>query len=52
MGECAYDGCTETATRKVRTVLGVEPYCDKHAWIVREIEREWDQAEADYLEQF
>lgn len=49
---CTYDGCSDPVTTKVRTVLGIERFCDKHGWIVRQIESEWDHAEAEYLEQF
>ena len=48
---CAFrDECVESAVATVKTVLGPERFCQKHAAYVRMIEAEWDQAEADYYE--
>lgn len=49
--ECAFDGCNEQATTRVRWVLGVEEFCEFHGRYVAMVEREWDEAEAEMLEQ-
>lgn len=48
---CEYDGCEKVATSIVRTVLGRKSFCPNHAYLVRSIERDWDEAEAAYLDQ-
>ena len=48
---CDMDDCPEPSTRVVRTVLGPKPFCERHGRWVRMVEREWDEAEAEYLEQ-
>lgn len=48
---CSFDDCTEEATCRARTVLGVKPFCTKHGHYVALIEQEWDDAEGEYLEQ-
>ncbi len=44
---CEFEGCELPATCTVRTVTGPKRLCDEHGWIVREIEAEWDRAEAE-----
>lgn len=39
--------CTEPATERVRSVLGVNYYCKRHAWLVAANEADWDRAEVE-----
>lgn len=48
---CAHEKCARPATTEVKWLLGREWFCADHAAWVRMVESEWDQAEADYLEQ-
>lgn len=50
--ECEYETCDVPPTSQVRTVLGLQWFCAHHAALVRSIEREWDRAEAEMLEQW
>jgi hypothetical protein len=45
------EGCEKPATCKVNTILGWRYYCEAHGGFVAMVEAEWDQAEAEYLEQ-
>jgi hypothetical protein len=45
------DDCDLVATCRVRTVLGIKPFCTSHGAWVRMIEAEWDAAEREYYEQ-
>lgn len=49
---CFFDDCSEEATTSARSVLGRHRYCALHAALVRQIEAEWDRAEAEMLEQY
>lgn len=51
-GQCEYEVCDFPPVRQVRTALGLQWFCADHAARVREIEREWDRAEAEMLEQY
>ena len=50
---CEHDPCDRDATQTVRYCGGIltTRVCDVHAKRVLMIEREWDDAERDYLEQ-
>jgi len=46
---CEFEGCDKVAAASVRSVRGVERLCETHAFVVRDIEREWRRAEDEYL---
>lgn len=46
---CEFDECRANATNTVHSVRGRERLCPTHAFIVLEIEKEWERAEAEYL---
>lgn len=48
---CVFDGCDKAAVVTVDAAAGPQRLCGVHAQYVRQVEREWDDAEAEYLEQ-
>ena len=50
---CEFEGddCHKAGTEHVKWVLGWLWLCPQHAWIVKDIEGEWNCAEADYYGQ-
>lgn len=49
-GRCSYEDCKLPAVMTVKTVLGLELFCHKHANYVESIEQDWERAERDWLE--